>query len=245
MKLLTMLLAVALIAASPVTGTWSLQTDSHDGHAYFDLSTGDGAHEHGFTIRPETTGLTPAQLQSSGNKVAFTVLREAGAIACEGWIASGKGGGTFTFSPDPAYAQAMQSMGYPLDADRQLTFAALDITTEYARAMRAEFSNANVSEENLIALRALGVTPEYLSSMRGIGFTVRQPEDAIKLRALRIDVAYVREWVAAGYSNLSAEQLVELKAMRIDAAYLMRVQAHGFPHPSVDELVRLKALNVI
>ena len=219
-------------------------------------------------------GLTPAQLESSaGNHVAFALRREAGSVDFDGWLGSGTGGGRFTFAPSSAYVRAMRARGYTIDnshlvlaaalldittayADRieaanlgraefekLIAFRALGIDTPYIAQMRARFQG--VDADNVISLRALNVTPEYLSELRSLGLDPQTAEEAVELRALHIDAAYVRDLASAGYTHLAPHDLVEMKALGIDAAYIRRVEAHGFHHLPVGKLIETKAMGVI
>lgn len=228
-----------------------------------------------FDVSAQDLGISAPELASPGNDVAFTWVREAGSFACKGWLSRGKGGGTFVFTPNAEYLAKMRALGYEAITPRdQMVAALLDITTgyigalaaagyphlpfhtlvafralkiddAYVRAMRSALNAAGLSPDQIISLRALRVTPEYLAEMRAAGFAVDTAQDAVRLRALKIDAAYVRSMAAVGYPHLSADELVRLRALGIDAAYVKRVQAHGFANPSVDQLVRLKAMNVI
>src|SRR5580704_2959994 len=54
-------------------------------------------------------GLTRARVEAGG-PAKFEMLRDAGALACEGTFRNGGGGGTFLFSPDPQYVSSMRSL---------------------------------------------------------------------------------------------------------------------------------------
>lgn len=220
-------------------------------------------------------GLSNEQLQSSGQHVSFTLARDAGSFDCDGWIARGSGGGNFTFNPNAEFVTKMRALGYDdITAEQQVTAAIVDLTSAYAqgiaaagyphlpfqklvafralqiddayvRSMRAAFGSADIGAETMISLKALRVTPDYVSQLRNAGLVVSSPRSVISLAALRVDLAYVNGLASAGYSHLTSEQIVQLRAMHIDNAYIEKVRAHGFAHPSIEELVRLKALNVI
>lgn len=277
--LLLALSARAVSAQStPIAGTWSIEPAATPGTIQFEIRTKDDGNFHvssSFDSSTQALGLSTAQLQSRGNHVVFTLAREAGSFACEGWLSDGKGGGTFTFAPSANYLVNMRSRGYDsisahdqmvaallditsgyvdaiaaagyphLPFDKLVAFRALRIDAAYVRAMRAAFPSSGGDVQQIIALRALRVTDSYVTEMRNAGFAIETAQEAVKLRALRIDAAYVRDMTAVGYPNLSSEQFVQLRALGIDATYVKRVKAHGFPHPTVEQLIRLKSMNVI
>jgi hypothetical protein len=264
---------VALLAA--LSGSWSISPSSVPGYVHLGLRIEDGTshHESDHDVTPSSIGLTQQQLDS-GHRVTFSIARDAGTFACDGWLSQSKGGGSLVFSPSPAFERGMNDRGYDVTPDQQATaamldlsltyidtiaaagfknlpfeklvaFRALNIDDAYARAMRTLFGDDNVDADQLIALKALGVTQEYVSAMRAAGTTVATARQAVQLRALKVDPQYVRDMAAAGYPHLTPNQLVQLRAMEIDAAYVQRVKDHGFPHPSIDDLVRMKAMKII
>ena len=266
-------------AQSTASGTWSIVPSRTAGQVRFDIRQDDansGSHdENSEDVDVSALGLSRAQLESSGNRVTFTVAREAGSFTCEGWLSGGKGGGTFDFTPSATYLVKMRALGYgDISPHQEITAAMIDLTTAYVgsieragyahlpfekligfralgvdeafvQSMRAEFANADIDAENMIALRALQVNADYINQMRAAGNAVATPGNAISLRALHVDSAYVKELAAAGYSHVTSEQLIQLRALHIDAAYIKRVEAHGIPHPTLEDLVRLKAMNII
>lgn len=237
-------------ASSAVTGTWSLEPSATPGAVHFSIRTEDADGESHVSSSFSTTlaelGLSDAQLRSPGIHVTFTLSREAGSIACDGWIANGKGGGPFTFTPNPAYASAMRSLGAgSLTPQNQLVGAVLDISTAYVRSMAAA-GYPDLSFANLTAFRALKIDAAYARAMRGaFGSNGLPASQLTPLKALDVSPEYLASMQSVGVPIASAEEAIRLRALHIDGAYVKRVEAHGFAHPTVDQLVRLKALNVI
>jgi hypothetical protein len=276
------LVALVLAMTAPAlcdtsAGTWSItpSTNSDQVHLEFRFSGPGYDSNDGNDIALSALGLTKEQLQSSGQRVHFTLAREAGSFDCTGWASNGSGGGPATFTPNPDFLTKMRALGYDdISARMQMTSAMIDLTTSYVAdivragyphldfndlvafralhidaafidSIRAAFNSGNIDARDMIALMALHVTPDYVSQMRGAGMTIESPHDAVSMKALQVDLAYIRELAAAGYPHLTSEQIIQLRAMHIDSAFIAKVRAHGLGHPTVEELVRLKALNIV
>lgn len=250
LALLVAAAAGAARAAAPIGGTWSLEPSATPGAVHFSIRTSD-AHggsnvSSSFSITPAELGLSDSQIHSSGAHVTFTLVREAGSIACQGSIANGNGGGPFTFTPSPAYAAAMASLGVgSLTPQDQLVGAVLDISTAYVRSLAAA-GYPHLSFANLTTFRALKIDDAYVRAMRAAFATHDLPPSQLTpLKALDVTPEYLAGMENAGCPIATSSEAIRLKALHIDAAYVKRVEAHGFAHPTVDQLVRLKALNVI
>ncbi|MBV8721875.1 MAG: hypothetical protein JO277_06980 [Candidatus Eremiobacteraeota bacterium] len=239
-----MIAAVALIAA--LNGSWALSPSSVPGDVHLELRIDDAEH-HGSSSRdvaPSSLGLTPAQLEN-GRHVTFSIVRDAGTFACDGWLAQGRGGGSMTFAPSAAFERAMNERDYDVTAQQQATAAMLDLSIAYVDAM-ASAGYPHLSFDKLVAFRALGIDDAYVRSLRSFfGSAEIDADQTISLRALRVDGAYLRDLSASGLPKVTPAQAIQLRALGIDAAYVQRVKAHGFPHPTVEDLVRLKAMKIV
>lgn len=236
-------------AAADLTGTWAISPAAAAGKIYFDLTIEDPQRGHthsnnGSDFSPSDLGLTPQQLGGSGHHVSFTISRDAGTFACDGWVANGRGGGSATFTPSSNYVSKMNARGYDPSSDQVVSAAMLDLSLAYMDGITAA-GVEKPSFDDLIAMRALRVDGPYIAGLHSAGLDVTKARQLIELKALNVDAAFVKSFAAIGYSGLSSRQLVELRALKIDADYVRRVKAHGIAHPTVEDLVRLKSLNVI
>lgn len=233
-------------AAANLTGTWSVTPAAAAGKFYFELTIEDPkGHDHsGWDDAPSSLGLSSQQLSGAGHHVAFTIARDAGSFACDGWVANGRGGGSATFAPSATFVAKMNGRGYDPTDDQIASAAIVDVSNAFIDGL-ASAGVDKPSFDDLIAMRALRIDGGYVNDLHSVGINVTAPRELIELKALQVDAAYVRSLAALGYTNLSSKQLVQLRALRIDAAFVRKVQAHGIAHPSVDDLVRLKSLNVI
>jgi len=234
--------------AAGLNGTWAITPAAESGKFYLDLTIEDlDGHGHsrgGENYTPASIGLAPAQLAGSGHRIAFTIARDAGSFACEGWIDNGRGGGSATFTPSAGFISSMNLRGYDLSLNQLASAATVDLTVPFIDGVVAS-GIPKPSFEELISMRALGIDAAYIAALRSVGITAGSARELIELKALKVDANYVKTLAAVGYSNLSPRQLVQLRALKIDADFVRRVKAHGLSHPSVEDLIRLKSMDVI
>ncbi|HVL79494.1 MAG TPA: M56 family metallopeptidase [Sphingomicrobium sp.] len=98
--------------------------------------------------------------------------------------------------------------------------------------------------DRAIELKALGASPDYVSSIRSAAPNLRLGHDEIvQFKALGVSAAYLRELAASGYPNLNADKVVEAKAMGITGSYIRSMIA-AYGRLSMDQLVEMKAVGV-
>jgi len=86
-------------AASTLNGTWSILTRYGEVRLEMQWSDGRGSSNssvHGADVN--ALGIAGA-LASSGEHVHFSLHREAGDFAMDGWVGNAQGGGTYAFAP--------------------------------------------------------------------------------------------------------------------------------------------------
>src|SRR5580700_3689774 len=110
-------------AQSTLGGTWSIQTTSSDtAKVQFGVRY-DSEHEHSdwSSDVPLATlaGLSRDQLQAASGNVRFDVVRDAGTLHCTGTAAHGSAGGTFSFSPNASFSDALAARGISRPDDAQ------------------------------------------------------------------------------------------------------------------------------
>jgi hypothetical protein len=232
-----------LRADDSVSGTWSLISEA--GQVQLELSWSNGRSSNQSTLRPvDANALGIAnELASNGGRVRFGLHREAGDYSLEGWVAGGKGGGTYTFTPNAAFFDDMRSRGYKIAGpENELAAADLDVTREYVSEL--EHTGVSLDFEQLIAFRALGIDAAYIKAMASVGFTHLSPDQLESMKALHIDRTYVEGIRAEGVTDVNEQSVVELKALHVDASYMQELAAAGYPHLSARDYVQLKALHI-
>ncbi len=127
--------------------------------------------------------------------------------------------------------------------------------------------------QQLIEMRGVGVTPEYIDMIRKLGYsdlTVRQAidlkaqgvgeefikeargwmngnvsiEKLVQLKAIGMSSGFINEMKQAGYNNLTMEQLVNMKAVGVDQSFAESMRRAGFDGLTPNKLTELKAIGI-
>lgn len=204
MKTILLALTIAALAApahaAEIQGAWTAERIQGDS-VQFELSRVD--HHHSDTRRlTDFAGLPAGVLDAAAQTpVRFTLQRDAGNFSFEGTFRNGLGAGQFTFTPNPAYAAALRNLGVAFEDgepgdDRLLTFAWLDVSSAYIRAMQAEgYSEFRAHE--LVAARIHRVTPEFIEGLKRAGYDHIPLRKLVAMRIHGIDGDYVKRMNAA------------------------------------------------
>ena len=245
--------------AGTIAGAWTMQP-GRDGERVQLTIHPDGGVEHW----DETVHI---EKPWSGSE--FRLRREAGTFHFTGTVINGTGSGQFTFSSNDAFASGLATRGLAVKDDRQLmTAAAVDLTLQYVDSIRAD-GYPQLGFDNLLAFRALGVTPAsiadlravfgqmsaenvistsalhvtraYVEQMHQMGIASVTPERAVTFKSLNITRSYVDELAQMGFRNMSPDDIVSFKAMRIDGTYLRHLAAHGLKNLTAQQVIELKA----
>jgi len=105
----------------------------------------------------------------------------------------------------------------------------------------AAATTRQLSAEQLISLRAVGVTAEYAAQMREQGATMNADE-LIAAKASGVDVSYIRE-MRAIVPAADLDELVGARQVGVNAAFARDMKSH-FPDIGLDDLVALRAMGV-
>ncbi len=121
----------------------------------------------------------------------------------------------------------------------QSAAAAKAAATDDAAAAAA--TSKTLSAEQLVSMRAVGVTPEYVAEMREHGGSLNADE-LISAKASGIDPAYVRQ-MRGVIPGADFDELVGARHVGVNAAFARDMKAH-FPDVGIDDLIALKAMGV-
>ena len=130
-----------------------------------------------------------------------------------------------------------------LTVDDLIMLRSVGVTPEYISQMRAT-GLGDLSLNDIVAMRSEGVSPDYVTQMRGSGIEIKSANDIITLRSMGVSPSYIKEMAGAGYRNLSARDLVELRAMNVSPAFVKALADAGYANLSVRDLVRLASSGV-
>jgi beta-lactamase regulating signal transducer with metallopeptidase domain len=133
--------------------------------------------------------------------------------------------------------------GGKLTVDDLIELRAAGVTPAYIDAMRGA-GLGELSLDEITEMRAVGVTPEYIKSLRDAGIKFDNARNVTELRAMGVTGEYLVQMRAAGYSNLTTRQLTNMRAMGVTPSYIKQMSDAGYRNLTPNELVELKAQGV-
>ncbi|HEY0595702.1 M56 family metallopeptidase [Sphingopyxis sp.] len=150
----------------------------------------------------------------------------------------------FSATVKPAAATDVRAIAMPAARPQSqvTTSQATTTTTENGAAPAAAAPVKTLSPEDLVGMRAVGVTPEYVAQMREQGGGSMDADDIISAKASGIDPAYIRQ-MRSIIPGADFDDLVGARHVGVDAAFARDMKSL-FPGAGVDDLIALKAMGV-
>ena len=154
--------------------------------------------------------------------------------------------GSSSSTKTSTYIEEMRAAGYPLDLNNDLdtliALKSLGVTPDYAKSM-AQTGFGKPSLQDLIAMKSLGVTPEYLASLKQSGLAPKDLNQAVSFKALGVTPEYAAAMKQAGYANLDANELMALKAQGLTPERAKWLKQQ-FPQATADELQQAAVFHI-
>lgn len=244
-----------IVAQTAATGDWRADSKQEkDGKIYlnFERRTAHGHNQNGSNYDySDLEGLTRDQAQNG--KVNFRLVREAGTIECQGAFTDGKGSGTFTFTANRGFIDAMKTRGFDFEKssakhdgdvdDRLFTAATVNITTKLADdLLSANFGPLDV--DDLFKAAIFKITPEFMAEMKTSGFPDLKMEDLVKARIFEINGDYVRQVREMGFDKENFEGLVKFRIFKVTPEFLSELRSDGFSDLSAEQVVKFRIFNI-
>jgi beta-lactamase regulating signal transducer with metallopeptidase domain len=132
--------------------------------------------------------------------------------------------------------------GGKLTVDELISLRAVGVTPEYINTMRGLFPELTVRQVS--GMRAVGVTPEFITEMRGAGLQVTSARNATSLAAVGVTPAFIRDMRSAGLEVKTERAATSLKAVGVTPAFLRDMRAAGFEVKTERDATSLKAVGV-
>ena len=111
-----------------------------------------------------------------------------------------------------------------------------------AATATATATSKTLSAEELVGMRAVGVTPEYVAQMREHGGAGMDADEIIAAKASGIDPAYIGA-MRRIIPNADFDELVGAKQVGVNATFARDMKSH-FPDVGLDDLIALKAMGI-
>jgi hypothetical protein len=259
-------------ANGPRTGDWTVSISAEAGKVEFSLIEHHRGENSSHQSDWPASAFVGVDFSKPGRQeVHFVITRDAGKIDCEGYLKDGEGAGIFHFEPNPDYARQMQSIGFPIDDEKQYTMAVQDVSLAFARQMKGEHLSgldtdkliafrifkvdhqfiadlraaglSATDSDKLVAFRIHGVTPRMVSTLRQAGYS----PDEDTLVAMRIHGAtpeWIEELKKEGYDHVELEKLIAFRIHGVSPEFIGKLQGLGYQHPEPDELIAMRIHNV-
>ena len=254
------------------SGDWTISKSDKPGKVEFSLIE----HHHGGNSSHQSdwdAGMfVGVDFSKPGRQdVRFTIKRDAGVIDCEGFLKDGEGAGIFHFRPDPNYPREMQSLGFPIDDEKQYAMAVQDVSLDFAREMKKE-NLTDLDADKLIAFRIFGVDSKFIEDLRKEGLQVSDSDKLVAFRIHGVSPQMVRslhqagyspdadtliamrihgatpEWMAElkqrGYDHVELEKLIAFRIHGVSPEFIDKLQKLGYSHPDPEELIAMRIHNV-
>jgi hypothetical protein len=153
-------------------------------------------------------------------KGEFTLKREAGTMVFNGKFEGNEGYGHYKFTANKEFSDYLNKEGIANDNDEndQFAFFTINVTKEYVTMLQAN-GFGHISKGELIAMAALKVDAAFIKSWKANAFDLSSNE-LVSAKALGINNEYVSSIRKAGYPHISFNQLTSFKAMGITPEYI-------------------------
>jgi hypothetical protein len=204
-------------------------------------------------------------------EVQFTISRDAGKIACEGYLKDGEGAGVFHFQPDPNFPREMDAIGFNVDEEKQYAMTVHDVSLAFAREMKTENIDG-LDADKLIAVRIFGVDKAFIEGLRAEGLKISEADKLIAFRIHGVSAQMVRslhqagyapdedtliamrihgatpEWMEqlkkCGYDHVDLQKLIAFRIHGVSPEFIQKLQGMGYSHPDPDQLIAMRIHNV-
>ena len=199
---------------------------------------------------------------TAGPNARFELRRDAGTFHFQGSFKDSRGNGTAAFSPNPEFARLIDVSP---DNTGILELAAHDVSLGFAREMKElgyvrslrQSHNLHLAfvgyvhdmigrrppaVDRLVALRAHGVTPDYVRGMKAAGYDLGAWE-LIDLHDHDVTPEWLRGIVKA-YPGASPEDLIAMRVQGVDGAFIREAQSRSSRPLTVPQILSLHARGV-
>jgi beta-lactamase regulating signal transducer with metallopeptidase domain len=98
---------------------------------------------------------------------------------------------------------------------------------------------AHISVDKLIECKEHGVTPEFIASLKKMGYTNITPDDAIRLVDHGVTLEFITDLKGLGYTDVSLNKTIELVDHGVNTGFIKRIRELGFPELSLNKAIEL------
>jgi beta-lactamase regulating signal transducer with metallopeptidase domain len=128
--------------------------------------------------------------------------------------------------------------------DHAIEMKAVGVTPEYIASIRSVLPQLRLTSDDLVQLKAVGVTPDFIQELARQGYRNLDADDITGAYAVGVRTDYIRGMAAVGYPRISLEDLTQLRAVGVMPSDVERFRRAGFTHLDVDDLVQAKTMGL-
>ena len=243
------------IAQPSFTGTWAIRMAAPDEDAALSREVGGASIVH---VALRTPGLNTfyvplqrletlraAEIMSSGGPVSFRLRRDAGTFTFDGSFVNGRGTGSYAFTPDPAYVEALAQRGIaPPTPGQQYSLGRHEVELTYIDELIAQ-GYARPSIDALVTAGMSGADLRYLRAMGALGYRLGTVDALVSLSNNGVDPEHIEELATLGYRGLPVEDLRSMRNDGLTAARIRDMNARAGRQLSVQELMERDAMRKV
>ena len=113
-------------------------------------------------------------------------------------------------------------------------------------AVSTPFHAKDNAIENAIAMKAVGVTPDYIAAMRASSPELRDADtdDFVGMKAVGVTPDFVRELASAGIRDFDAGDLAGARAVGVTGAFVREMRGMGFADADLGDLTGARAVGI-
>lgn len=142
---------------------------------------------------------------------------------------------------DDYIAQMRNVFGRSLSVEELVSLKTLDVTPEYVQSLRT--AGYSLSADQIAGARAMGVTAQQIAQMRA-AFGNLSYDNMMAMTSMHVDTEYRDQMQAAGLTDLTPERLIELKSLRITPRCIEEMNALGFGKLNEEQIVQVSAMHI-
>ena len=192
---------------------------------------GESRHSRPIPLRT-LQGLAAAQLAASaGAPIRFRLVRDAGALECDGVARGGRGTGSCRFAANAAFATALAKRGIARPTgDQQFQLAIQGAELAVADELIRQ-GYGRPSAQNLVETAIFDVDVPFLRGLEAAGYRVGSVSKLVQMRIHGVTPAYIRDLATIGeaYRRLPIDALVQMRIHDVTAARLRDYAQLGYP----------------
>lgn len=143
---------------------------------------------------------------------------------------------------DARHTDRKFSEGGKLTVDELIHLRAMEVTPEYITTMRGLFPDLTVRQVS--NMKAVGVTPEFIRDMRAAGLEVKSPREAASLAAVGVSATFIRQMRDAGLAVANSRDAAGLAAVGVSPEFIRDMRSAGFEVKTAHEATNLSAVGV-